>query len=60
MDHKFVVSDWFALDIAKLLYCDAQVALPRKQRIYHKACKEFKRKQRQARNWSGGSDPVWA
>jgi Helix-turn-helix domain len=56
--YKFVVSDWFAFDIAKLLYRDAQVALPRKQRIYREACDEFERKQRQIRNWSGSSDPV--
>jgi hypothetical protein len=58
--YKFVVSDWLAFDMANLLYGDAHVALPRKQRIYRDACEEFRQKQRQARNWSGGSDLILA
>ena len=55
--YKFVVSDWFAFDVANLLYDNAQVALPRKQQVYYEACEEFRQKQRPVRNWSAHPNP---
>ena len=51
---RFVLTDWFALDLAKILYKGKgkDLALPRKRAVYLEALAEFAKKKRQIRNWS--------
>jgi hypothetical protein len=51
---KFVLTDWFALDLAKILYKGKGRDLPllRKRTVYLEALAKFAKKKRQIRNWS--------
>ena len=51
--HRFVVTDWFAFDIANLMYGQASVYLPRKFERYQEARAHFGLRSRRARNWGG-------
>jgi hypothetical protein len=55
--HRFVVTDWFAFDIANLLYWKASISLQRKFRRYKVALAHFGKRTRRARNWKRRTEP---
>jgi hypothetical protein len=48
---RFGVTDWFAFDVAKLMYERATVFLPRKMERYREAVVHFRARIRHPRNW---------
>lgn len=48
---RFVVTDWFAIDVASAIYSAGCISLPRKIRVFHRALRSFRSRTRQVRNW---------
>jgi len=55
---RFVVTDWFAWDIANLMYKDSGLHLPRKYDVFGTAVAHFAKKERQKRNWAPRTQPA--
>jgi hypothetical protein len=49
---RFVVTDWFAFDVAQLLYGNAVTYLPRKYKRFQEAVQDLGTRIRRKRNWA--------
>jgi hypothetical protein len=50
--HQFVITDWFAFDVARLMYGKSTISLRRKHDRYKTALALFRNRTRHLRNWS--------
>jgi hypothetical protein len=48
---RFVVTDWFAFDVARQIFHGARTFLPRKRDTFNEATEYFRRRTRRIRNW---------